>query len=270
MSTVYWEKTTNRRVFVQKFFAAEKVAEKVRGKTVLVKPNMVSYEAYPTTTHLETVQAVVEQLKKSADKVGVGDGKAFDCPVDILQYPIAKLCRNLNVDFVDLAKPKMKTIRTQSGFDLEVSSALWEFDCMVSLPVLKYNFSTGLTGALKNQYGFLSDHEKQFLHQNKNKDIHKAIAELSRVRKPDFYVVDAVQTMICAQEMRHGGKTAELGCMYAGADPVSLDAYGFELLVKVERKLKRILGKPKPEQIRHLKYAAEFGVGKIDYELKPI
>jgi uncharacterized protein (DUF362 family) len=270
MSIVYFENTADRTKFVTKCFALENIAEKVQNKKVLIKPNMVSYEPYPTTTHPETVQTVVKLLQGHAKSVVVGDGKAFDCRVDIAEYPLARLCQSLNVDFVDFSKTEMKKVKTPSGFELELSNAISEFDFIVSLPVLKYNFSTGITGALKNQYGFLSDDEKQHLHHSRDKDIHKAIAELSRIRKPDFYIVDAIQTMICAQEMRHGGKPAELGCMFAGTDPVSLDAYGFEILKIVEKKLKPLFRKSSPEQVLHLKYAADFGVGNLNYELKQI
>jgi len=37
----------------------------------------------------------------------------------------------------------------------------------------------------------------------------------------NLFIVDAVQTMVKAQEYRHGGCPAELGLMISGVDPVS-------------------------------------------------
>lgn len=269
LADIYFERTANRPSFVDKYFRVVDLDEKVKDLSVLVKPNIVSYEPYPTTTHPETLREVIKHLQHSAKRTVVGDGKAFDCDTDITQHPLALECKSLNVEFVDFSKTEMKTVRTESGFDLEISRMMFDFDVVISLPVLKYNFTTGLTGALKNQYGFLSDEEKKHLHLCRDKNIHRAIAELSRIRKPDFYVVDAVQTMICAQELRHGGRVYnDLGIMFAGTDPVSLDSYGFEILKDVEKRLRKVFRKAKPEQILHLKYAIDFGVGKPDFDLK--
>ena len=118
-----------------------------------------------------------------------------------------------------------------------------------------------MTGALKNQLGFLSLSEKSRLHSGN--DVHRIIAELNRVTKPNLFIVDAVQTMITTNEVRHGGRPVELGYMLAGADPLSLDAVGLELLSKVEPKLK---GK-RVDDILHLKHAIEISGWNAIYGL---
>ena len=102
------------------------------------------------------------------------------------------------------------------------------------------------------------------LHTAPWKSIHKAIAELNLAIKPNFWVIDAVQTLINTNEVRHGGKLKELGYMLAGRDPVSLDIEGLKLLQKVDPDLKD----KKPEDIPHLKYAIDLGVGQREYILK--
>jgi uncharacterized Fe-S center protein len=62
----------------------------------------------------------------------------------------------------------------------------------------------------------------------------------------------------------------EIGIMFAGTDPVSLDAYGFEILKDVERRLRKWFGKNTPEQILHIKYAIDFGLGSSDINLKSL
>ena len=152
---------------------------------------------------------------------------------------------------------KMKT----HSLELEVSRMAFEYDFIISLPVLKSHGTCGLTGALKNHLGFLSVAEKRRLHWNR--DVHKVIAELNKVIKPDLYVVDAVQTLINTNEVRHGGQPKILGYMLAGIDPVSLDVVGLELLKEVEPKLK---GNNR-DDILHLRYAINLGVGEPHYKI---
>ena len=156
----------------------------------------------------------------------------------------------------------MKTIK-MGDFDLELSSIPFDYDFILSLSVLKSHISCQLTGALKNQFGLLSVREKIKLHVG-GKDIHRGIAELNRIIKPDFYFVDVVRTLVRANEVRHGGREANLGFMLAGSDPVALDTVGLRLLQRVEP---RLAGKS-PSVIPHLKHAIDLGLGNPHLEVK--
>ena len=135
-----------------------------------------------------------------------------------------------------------------------------EYDFILSLPVLK-SHGMGLTGALKNQLGFLPAAEK--LQSHRVRDMNLVIAELNEVVRPHLYIVDAVETMIDTNEVRHGGRPHPLGYMLAGTDPVSLDVAGFALLKEVEPKLE---GKS-VDDILHVKHAASIGVGEIQHKI---
>ena len=91
------------------------------------------------------------------------------------------------------------------------------------------------------------------------KDIHKGIAELNVAYSTDLFIVDAIETLIKAQECRHGGCPASLGIMIAGVDPVGLDTFGQKLLGKVDFNLE--------EKVKHIDYAEQYGVGKKEYEI---
>jgi uncharacterized protein (DUF362 family) len=166
---------------------------------------------------------------------------------------------------------------------LSVSNVAMECDYMISLPVMKSHCLkyVGITGALKNNFGILGRRDRILLHANTlpvraarkllgNKseklmrkvmrdkiDINLAIAELNVIRKPDLFIVDVVDTLIKANELRHGGKEAHVGVMLAGKDPVALDCLGLELLKKVDPKLE----KKNPDDIPAIKYALKLGVG---------
>lgn len=262
MSYIYLQKTQNRKKFVKKVL--KEIEEELKtAEKILLKPNIVSFESYPTTTHPEVLETCLEFLLNLKKEVLVADGPAYDAGSSegvIENHPLKKACNEFNVSLMNLNAQKMKKVKTKS-FEFELSNFSFQFDFIISLPVFKAHGPCGITGALKNQYGFLSLKDKPRLHRM---NIHKAIAELNLVIKPNFWIVDAVKTLIITNEVRHGGKVRELGYILAGKDPVSLDIEGLKLLKTVDPKLK---GK-NPEDIPYLKYAIDLGLGKREYDVK--
>jgi len=263
MNVVYLRKDDDREAFVSTVFQRFEVQKKVTGKQILIKPNIVSHEPYPTTTHPATLEACLQLLLPVAKKIIVADGPAFDAGDSksiIERHPLKQSCDKLGVTMADLLIEGARETKTHS-LELEVSRMAFEYDFIISLPVLKSHSVCGLTGALKNHLGFLSVAEKRRLHWDK--DVHKVIAKLNQVIKPDLYVVDAVQTLINTNEVRHGGQPKILGYMLAGTDPVSLDVVGLELLKEVEPKLRD----KHFDDILHLRYAIDLGVGEPHYQI---
>ncbi len=269
MSLIFLQKTQNRKKFVQEVFTkAEIKKELVRVKRVLLKPNIVSFEPYPTTTHPEVLEACLEFILNLDKKVLVGDGPAPDAGSSkkiIETHPLREVCTKFGLPLIDLSSGPMKKIKTRT-FELNFSTIPFEVDYIISLPVLKSHGTTGITGALKNQFGLISPKDRIILHVSPWKDIHKAIAEINLIIKSNCWIVDAIQTLIDTNEIRHGGKIRELGYMLAGKDPVALDLEGLKLLQKIDPKLSN----KKPEDIPHLKYAINLDVGRPDYLLKEI
>jgi uncharacterized protein (DUF362 family) len=261
MSTVYWSQTVNRRAFVHS--ALEPIKAQIDGaQTFLVKPNVVSSEPCPTTTHPETLQAVLDFL--SGKDVVVADAPAVDAGSAqrvMASSPLHAVCEASGVPFLNLYKSQDRKFVSPRGYGLTLFTLPLERDLVISLPVLKSHNVCGMTGALKNQFGYLPRRERIAMHVGV-KDIHKGIAELAVVAKPHWFIVDAVQSSICAQEMRHGGSVQDLGYMLAGSDPVALDCFGLKLLREVAPELQH----KSPEDILHLDYALEYGVGSVDYE----
>lgn len=263
VSTVYLQRGGDREAFVQRVFQICDVPRLAAGKRVLLKPNIVSQEPYPTTTHPSTLEACIGLLKDEAREIVVADGPAFDardhqCIIE--EHPLRRCCDRLGVTMIDLLSAGERLVRTRS-LELEVSRMAFEFDLIISLPVLKSHGICDLTGALKNMLGFLSVMEKRKLHRGH--DVHLIIPELNEVVRPDLHIMDAMYTMVITNEARHGGKPQTLGYMLAGMDPLSLDAIGFELLSEVEPRLK---GK-QLNDIAHLRHTAELGLWDAEYNL---
>jgi len=263
-SKVYFAQTENREAFLQQ--ALERLGSELkltRGQKVFVKPSLVSYEPYPTTTHPLTLARVLDFLLSLGCELVVGDGPAFDAgsAEDIVaHHPLQQVCQERGLKLLNLHEQPFKRVKT-GKLSLEISALAFDCDFLISLPVLRPHRACGLTGALKNQFGFLRNRERILLHLGW-KDLNRGIAELNQVVRPSFFIVDALESYQKAHERRHGGEPIKLGYLLAGRDPVALDCFGLELLKTVEASLKH----KKPEDIKQLAYAVELGLGSMEYE----
>jgi uncharacterized protein (DUF362 family) len=262
-STVYFSENCSRENFVAKILERFNTPLN-KAKKVFVKPNIVSYEAYPTTTHPEVLEAILKRL--SGLEVVVGDAPAVDAGRSnkILQKsPLRKVCDTYGVKLVNLYSEKMKAVRSPIGYKVKVSTLPLSCDYVISIPVLKVHGMVGLSGALKNQFGYLSRQDRLLMHC-KIKNINKGIAEVNAAVPTNLFIVDAVETMIRAQECRHGGCPALLNTMLAGTDPVSLDLFGLQLLKQLEPKFEY----KKNQAMRYIEYATSCGLGTKDFETR--
>jgi len=233
---------------------------------IFVKPNIVSHELYPTTTHTEVLKTVLEQL--DGRDVVVGEGVAVDIlrtHKTLVSHPLHHVCERAGVKVIDLHTTPSSAYKSPRGFGVTLSRTPFNFDLIISLPVLKSHPICKMTGALKNQFGFTTKAERVKMHAGL-KNIHKAIAEINVLRRPGIFIVDAVDTLIKANEVRHGGRKKHLGYMLAGTDPVALDVRGLDLLVDADEKLWGVT----PQDVKYLAFAAEYEVGKIDGQIEEI
>ncbi len=281
-SRIYYSITDNRMRFTE--HVVQKFLKEMNGKgRIFVKPNIVSYEPSPTTTHPDVLRYVLKNLPESSEII-VGDAPVPDSPVtagfrrkDVIKnHPLAKVCRQFNLELQNLYDLGFKKVRTKSGFSLNVSKVVFECDYMISLPVMKTHClkAIGITGALKNNFGLLSAKERILLHASEkvpgilkrlrrsSKEINLVIAELNVIRKPDLFIVDMVDTLIKANEVRHGGIEKHVGVMFAGKDPVALDCFGLGILKKFDPGLKNKI----PEDIPSINHAIHLGVGKREFK----
>jgi uncharacterized protein (DUF362 family) len=261
MSTIYISKTNDQNEFVTKIVKIYK-QQLDQTQTIFIKPNIVSFEPYPTTTHPKTLDTILTLL--SNKNLIIGDGHAVDTGItkNILEnHPLKKICNNHNLELINLYKKKMKKYTSPRGYKIKTSTIPNECDYVISLPVLKAHKQCGLSGALKNQFGYLSKIDRILMH-TKIKDIHKGIAEVNLANPTNLFIVDAIQTLTKAQECRHGGCPAQLNTMMAGTDPVAMDTLGQKMLQTIDHTIKT--------NIKHINYAEQYGIGKKDHKIKEI
>lgn len=261
-SRVFIRETSDRRDFVNSVL--RRFEKELKGRSVFVKPNIVSYEAYPTSTHRDVLDAVLKFLTSKGNEIVVGEGPAPDAGSHseiIDNHPLNRVCAKYEVELADLHEYGFRRFLTKSGFRLKVSEIPYECDYMISLPVLKSHPWTDMTGATKNLFGLLQNRERIMMH-TRIKNIHRGIAELHSAFKANLTIMDGVETLITANEVRHGGERKRLGYMLAGEDPLALDSLGLHLLQDVDPKLKD----KKPLEIKHLFWMRKLGLGTTEYK----
>jgi uncharacterized protein (DUF362 family) len=230
------------------------------GDRVLVKPNFSWSDppAAATTTSPEVVKAVVLLCKDAGAKlVTVFDHTIKQGELCLKRSGIQAALKGIKD--VEIVVPDKKAdyreVEIQAGESLKkvrVANAYYESDFYLNLPIAKSHSSTTVTFGLKNQMGLI--HDRKSFHWRY--DLHQAIADLATVVKPDLTVVDATR---CLKTGGPGGpgEVVQTGLLLCSTDLVAIDAYA-TTLVPWGRKQR------KPEEIKHIRHAAEHGLGQID------
>jgi uncharacterized protein (DUF362 family) len=279
---IYYTNKEKRIEFVGKVLEIYK--DQIKGK-VFIKPNLVSYEEYPTTTNLEILEAVITHLQDEGHEIICGDGQGVDVSgKKIEDHGIVKTCEKLGISFYNLYKEPMKIYRTPRGYKIKMSVMPFEADSIISLPNLKShpNWELRMTGALKMVVGYFSTGTRIRMHMHRfpvvsifGKNCWKMIAEANwLLMKQDsapshLTIMDAREPLIHANELRHGGEPVKLqpGYLLASNCPVVLDIFGFKLLKEVEP---RYVDKDL-DYLPYIKYAKEYDLCEdYDYELKEV
>jgi len=181
------------------------------GMNVLLKPN-VGREVKKNSganTSPDVVEAIFHYLQSNfraqyfigdSPITGVNSRKAF------LKSGYRHLMEHKDLRYIDLDSRKPLTLKITNGKilkEVKVTGYFYDFDYIISIPVLKMHMHTGATLSLKNMKGLIYKKEKVKLHQLHCSDAVKkgfkeldiAIADLADVLAPDLAIIDAYYAM---------------------------------------------------------------------------
>jgi uncharacterized protein (DUF362 family) len=130
--------------------------------------------------------------------------------------------------------------------EVEIIREILDADVFINMPIVKHHAGAIVTLSMKNLLGINWD--RRFLHQN---GLQQCIADLSTVVKTDLIVMDATRILL-TNGPSGPGQTRDERAVIAGTDPVAIDAHGTTLLGR------------NPDDIGHIRYAYELGVGEMD------
>ena len=210
------------------------------------------------------LEAVIKALQDK--ELFVGDAPAVDFrDFKAEASPLYEICEKYSVPFVNFYQTGMQLFKSPRQYEFNATSYPLSCNYIISLPILKVHMQVHLSGALKNAFGYLTKRDRILMHLNK-KNIHQGIAELNTFFKPHLTIMDGIETLIKAQEVRHGGIKKYLGYLLAGEDPVALDILGFSLLKEIYPTWELSM----PQEIQYIQHAINFKIGASDYQAQEI
>jgi uncharacterized protein (DUF362 family) len=231
------------------------LAPSVRGKRVLLKPNLVEYSpAAPINTHPMLIASVIEALyKRGAASVVVADGPGHVRDTDLLLYESglqAQLDAVGRAEFVDLNFDSL--LRVAPATSLTQLREFWlpetvlSADIVISMPKIKTHHWAGVTLSLKNLFGIVPGSiygwPKNVLHWQ---GIDNSIVELAASVPIHFVIADGIEAMEGNGPLH--GPMRPLGCIVFADDPLAADGTCC-----------RLMGID-PVRVRHLEMASSLG-----------
>jgi len=202
----------------------------LRGKRVLLKPNLVEFEpGTPINTHPLLVHAALEAFRALGAEVMIGEGPGHRRnTLDMAEAAgyfntiphFEDIFTDLNLDevaHVRLARPHS---RLQSIY---LAKAALSCDLLVSMPKMKTHHWVGATLSMKNLFGTVSGGvygwPKNILHWA---GIPQCIADLYRTLPRHFAIVDGIVGMEGNGPIQ--GTPKKAGVVVAGRDLAAVDA----------------------------------------------
>ena len=203
----------------------------VRGKSVLLKPNLVDLDPEGlTNTHPAVIGAAREGfLRLGARSVVIGDGPGLERDTeaivesmrlgDYIDKPQETVV-DLNLDDVHRIPLRTRASRLKELF---LPDTVLGSDIVVSMPKLKTHHWAGVTLSLKNMFGIVPGScygwPKNLLHWA---GITRALLDINSTVRPDFSIVDGIVGMEGNGPLQ--GVPKACGVLVLGEDPVAVDA----------------------------------------------
>ena len=227
-------------------------------KKVLIKPNLVYPMSWDTgvTVNLTLIAKLAQMIQETGIEVIIGEGAGLGVSSQDTFEKIGaiRLAKKIGIPLYDFKKGERVKVKINDGTmtkTVTVHKIVTECDFIISVPKLKTHCETVVSLSLKNMKGLVcSDKERLRFHLL---DVNQCLVDLNRVFKPKLAIVEG---LIGLQGIGPSspGTPVDLGLLIGGQDPVAVDAVCARIM-RVE-----------PAEIRHIKLAAEAGLGTMDLD----
>jgi len=237
MTKVSLIKTTDRAQGVRRAIALLG-ANPVQGKRVILKPNFNSADVTPGSTHIDTLRALVNNLKEmGAAGITLAERSGPGLPTQTVleQTGVLALAEEQHFDVLNLQE-----MNDDGWIDLRPEGSHWpngfrfprvyaEAESIVQTCCLKTHAYGGhFTMSLKCSVGMVPG-GGQYMRDLHTSDFQREmIAEINTAYATDLIVLDAVEAFVDSGPAR--GTRAEPGVMLASSDRVAIDAVGVAIL----------------------------------------
>lgn len=234
----------------------------VRGRSVLLKPNIVEFDpGAAINTDPRLVAATVAAMRSRGARdviVGEGSGHRRDSHYIAGKSGLLDLLRDVDAPFVDLNTAAVRRVKLDTQFtslgELWLPTSVTEADLVVSMPKLKTHHWGGVTLSLKNCFGMVPGRiygwPKNVLHWA---GLQESILDVASAVRPQLAIVDGIVGMQGDGPIK--GEAITSGVIIAGTDPVAVDSTAARLMmidpgrVSYLEEAGRFLGQLTPELI---------------------
>jgi uncharacterized protein (DUF362 family) len=234
----------------------------VRGKKILVKPNVVAGDPPPTTTSPEVIRAIVTDLyRHGASQVWVGDMSALrtlPTKKNMEKTGIRKAAEDAGARVLHFEEHGWVRVPTPQGRyvkEVDVTEWIFRVDRIVNVPVVKTHHSAVYSIALKNFVGATHGRMRPYwinpLHWE------EVVAELNLAYTPHLNIVDGTTIMVKGGPWH--GRPQKTNLVIASGDRIAADLVGLGLIKKF-RLWEEVAEKGVWEQ-KQVRRAAELGLG---------
>ncbi len=225
----------------------------VRGKSIVLKPNLVDYIAgNAINTDPLLVAAAAECLRRLGAKdvvVAEGPGHQRDTQLVLAESGYAPILRDNRIRFVDLNRDELVRVRLGAAYTrlkcLWLPRTVVGADFLVSMPKVKTHHWSGVTLSMKNMFGVVPGSRygwpKNILHWD---GIQQSILDVCATVPINFVIADAIIAMEGNGPLN--GTPRPLGSIVLADDPVAADAA-----------CARLMGL-EPDRVVHIREAAKF------------
>jgi uncharacterized protein (DUF362 family) len=202
----------------------------LRGKTVLLKPNLVEYiPGAEVNTNPRLVGAAASAflaLGATTVLVGEGPGHQRDTVLVLAEGGLEAELRERRIRFMDLNRDEIRKVPLQTPFTgldcLWLPRTVLASDFVVSMPKLKTHHWAGVTLSMKNLFGVMPGvaygWPKNLLHW---KGIDRSILDINAAVPAHFVIADGIIGMEGNGPLH--GAPRNLGRIVLADDPVAAD-----------------------------------------------
>lgn len=212
--------------------------DRVRGREVLLKPNLVEprREAPQVNTHPAVIRAAAAVfLSLGARRVVVAEGQGHcrDTEYVLEQSGLGPVLSEDRLSFIDLNHDDVAAVPNRLGEtamkELHLPRALLSADLIVSMPKLKTHHWTGITAAMKNLFGTMPGvvygWPKNVLHHH---GITESVLDITATVRPHLAIVDGIIGMEGDGPIM--GTPKALGALVLGTNLPAVDATAARLM----------------------------------------
>ncbi|MGD0266713.1 MAG: DUF362 domain-containing protein [Candidatus Methylomirabilota bacterium] len=240
-SPVYLIRTTNREEGIRRGMAVLGLAA-ARGKRVVIKPNFNSADAFPASTHMDTLSALVRHFQAAgAGEISVADRSGMGNTRKVMeQKGLFAQAKQMGFRAVVLDETPMegwveeRLSGSHWGKGVLFPRLLQEADLLVQTCCLKtHRYGGHFTLSLKNSVGMVAKYSPRD-NYNYMGELHgsshqrRMIAEINQLYRPAMVAMDGLEAFTDGGP--EGGTLVKPEVMILGTDRVAMDAVGVAIL----------------------------------------